>query len=232
MRPSPIDTTPSTTPTPTTTTTTKPRPAAKPTSSSTSSSSTNNDLHTPSLTQPSPSHSHNRTYSAVTTKLRSLPYKKIALYLRLLILALAFVTLILDAITVSFEVNVMNVDLSEVAAQAAFLFSPDVLAMILFLVLLIYPMRYCFSRQYDTPGEDMPLDEEQDVQANVSETSLGPNTRSRREEATEAPEATEATEATEAAQTSVKTVIMNQGVHGNRGSKGLSNHTENKNNKA
>lgn len=73
----------------------------------------------------------------------------------------------------------MNVDLSEVAAQAAFLFSPDVLAMILFLVLLIYPMRYCFSRQYDTPGEDMPLDEEQDVQANVSETSLGPNTRSR-----------------------------------------------------
>ncbi|KAG0100151.1 hypothetical protein BGZ93_003855 [Podila epicladia] len=185
MRPSPVDTTPTTTPIPATTTTkpTKPRPITNPTSSSTSSSSSKNDPPPSFTTQPQlpshvHSHSNNRT-SALAANLRSLPYKKIALYLRLLILVLAFVTLILDAITLSFEVNVMNLDMDEVAAQAAFLFSPDVLAMVLFLVLLIYPMRYCFSRQYDTPHEDMPLDEEQDLQANVSETSLGPDTRSR-----------------------------------------------------
>ncbi|GJJ69181.1 hypothetical protein EMPS_01527 [Entomortierella parvispora] len=69
----------------------------------------------------------------------SFSFKKLLRYLRLVILILAFATLILDAITLSFEVNVMGLDLSDVATQAGLLLAPDILAVVMIMTLLIYP---------------------------------------------------------------------------------------------
>ncbi|KAG0055499.1 hypothetical protein BGZ83_008375 [Gryganskiella cystojenkinii] len=75
-----------------------------------------------------------------TEQPRPFSFKKLLRSLRLIILLLAFATLILDAITISFEVNVMSLDLSDVSTQAGLLLAPDILAMVMILVLLIYPI--------------------------------------------------------------------------------------------
>jgi len=78
-----------------------------------------------------------------------------------LILALAFVTLILDAITISFEVNVMDLGLSDVSTQAALLLTPDLLAIFMSLALLIYSIEAsccCFDGPLDYVDDDDDYD--------------------------------------------------------------------------
>ncbi|KAF8937568.1 hypothetical protein EDD21DRAFT_386091 [Dissophora ornata] len=79
-------------------------------------------------------------------------FRNLLLCLRLLIFVLAFVTLILDAITISFEVNVMGLGLSEVSTQTALLLTPDLLAMMMVLILVIYSSEAiccCFGNAAD-----------------------------------------------------------------------------------
>ncbi|KAF9169829.1 hypothetical protein BGX21_008742 [Mortierella sp. AD011] len=92
--------------------------------------------------QPSPSPTFfQRTRSRLVLFYKSIPYstkRKSLRNIRLLILALSFVSLILDAITLSFEVRVMNLDWSTIQKQAAMLLTPDLLAMTMTLVLLMF----------------------------------------------------------------------------------------------
>ncbi|KAF9573414.1 hypothetical protein EC968_008596 [Mortierella alpina] len=91
-----------------------------------------------------PSSPRSSIFASFRRYLLSISPRKTLRNLRLLILALAFGTLILDAITLSFEINVMNLDLAQkaVATQAALLFTPDLLAMTMVLVLML---RDCFG---------------------------------------------------------------------------------------
>ncbi|KAF9202937.1 hypothetical protein BGZ49_006956 [Haplosporangium sp. Z 27] len=94
--------------------------------------------------------------------------RRILRYIRLIILLLAFVGLILDAITLSFETNVMNLDWSQISSQAALLLAPDIFAMFLFFLLLIYSSEtICCC--YESPEEEEEYDDqyydEQDQQA-------------------------------------------------------------------
>ncbi|KAF9287939.1 hypothetical protein BGZ68_001071 [Mortierella alpina] len=111
-------------------------------------------------------------FSSFRRYLSSISPHKTLRNLRLLILALAFGTLILDAITLSFEINVMNLDLAQkqVATQAALLFTPDLLAMTMALVLML---RDCFGccrtrRPYhEQEYEGSPTyQEEEDIEGN------------------------------------------------------------------
>ncbi|KAG0246655.1 hypothetical protein B0O80DRAFT_434221 [Mortierella sp. GBAus27b] len=77
-----------------------------------------------------------------------LSLRKLLRNTRLLILALAFVTLILDAITISFEVNVMGLGLRDVSTQVALLLTPDLFAVCMFSTLLIYSLE-CFGVSAD-----------------------------------------------------------------------------------
>ncbi|KAK3813188.1 MAG: hypothetical protein J3Q66DRAFT_347603 [Benniella sp.] len=86
-----------------------------------------------------------------------LSFRKLLRNTRLLILALAFATLILDAITISFEVNVMDLGLSDVSTQAALLLTPDLLAIFMSLALLIYSIEAsccCFDGPLDYVDDD------------------------------------------------------------------------------
>ncbi|KAF9437107.1 hypothetical protein BGZ76_001980 [Entomortierella beljakovae] len=77
---------------------------------------------------------------------------------RLLILALAFIGLILDAITISFEVNVMGLGPSDISTQAALLLIPDILALFMIFFLLVYTSEAvccCFGiSDYDDDDDD------------------------------------------------------------------------------
>ncbi|CAO3574655.1 unnamed protein product [Mortierella alpina] len=103
----------------------------------------NTTTTTPNTEDP-PSSPTSSIFPSVKRYLSSISPRKTLRNLRLLILALAFGTLILDAITLSFEINVMNLDLAQkqVATQAALLFTPDLLAMTMALVLML---RDCFG---------------------------------------------------------------------------------------
>lgn len=92
-----------------------------------------------------------------------LSFRKLLRNTRLLILALAFTTLILDSITLSFELNVMDLAWSDVSTQAALLLTPDLLAIFMTLILLIYTVEgacCCF----DSPVEYDDEEEEEDHQ--------------------------------------------------------------------
>ncbi|KAF9426291.1 hypothetical protein BGZ94_006720 [Podila epigama] len=89
-----------------------------------------------------------------------LPFKKYVRVVRMLVVALAFVGLILDAITVSFQINVMNMEFKQIASHAALLLCPDILALIIFLALVLYPIRFCFSRPYPNDVDDYELENE------------------------------------------------------------------------
>ncbi|OAQ25914.1 hypothetical protein K457DRAFT_22733 [Linnemannia elongata AG-77] len=81
--------------------------------------------------------------SATPRHKRRLPttfkFRNLLSYIRLLILALAFVSLILDAITISFQTNVMSLEYEDVAQQAYLLLTPDLLAIAMIALLFIYP---------------------------------------------------------------------------------------------
>ncbi|KAG0298868.1 hypothetical protein BGZ98_010442 [Dissophora globulifera] len=65
---------------------------------------------------------------------------------------MTFSTLILDALTLSFEVNVMDLTLGDVSAQAALLLVPDLLAFLMIFGLLIYTANSiccCFGNMED-----------------------------------------------------------------------------------
>ncbi|KAF9083024.1 hypothetical protein BGX23_011852 [Mortierella sp. AD031] len=70
-------------------------------------------------------------------------FRKLLIYIRVLILTLALVSLILDAITVSFQTNVMGLDCQDVAKQAFLILTPDLLAIFMILFLFIYPSSFC-----------------------------------------------------------------------------------------
>ncbi|KAK5827651.1 hypothetical protein F5H01DRAFT_331992 [Linnemannia elongata] len=81
--------------------------------------------------------------SATPRHKRRLPttfkFRNLLSYIRLLILALAFVSLILDAIAISFQTNVMSLEYEDVAQQAYLLLTPDLLAIAMIAFLFIYP---------------------------------------------------------------------------------------------
>ncbi|KAF9180716.1 hypothetical protein BGZ51_004437, partial [Haplosporangium sp. Z 767] len=89
-------------------------------------------------------------------------FKRLLLYARLLILILAFVTLILDAIILSFEINVMDLELSQCAQQAALLLTPDLLSMTMILILLLYPSASCCCFGPTHSDQDLDQDQEQE----------------------------------------------------------------------
>ncbi|KAF9992835.1 hypothetical protein BGZ80_003256, partial [Entomortierella chlamydospora] len=98
------------------------------------------DQQLPSSSSPPPTF-FQRTRSRLVLFYKSIPYstkRKSLRNIRLLILALSFVSLILDAITLSFEVRVMNLDWDTTQTQAAMLLTPDLLAMTMTLVLLMF----------------------------------------------------------------------------------------------
>ncbi|KAF9117000.1 hypothetical protein BGX27_007054 [Mortierella sp. AM989] len=94
-----------------------------------------------------------RYYSSLSYSFK----RKLLRNIRLLILVMAFVALILDAITVSFEVNVMNLDLSNISAKTVLLLVPDILAIAMSLILLIYTSEAiccCFGTIEDEDEEE------------------------------------------------------------------------------
>ncbi|KAF9918001.1 hypothetical protein BX616_010642 [Lobosporangium transversale] len=97
--------------------------------------------------------------------------RKILRNVRLFILVLGFVTLILDAITLSFESNVMNLEFTDISTQAALLLTPDLLAMMMALMLLIYASNMsccCFNTM--APDNDIGNNNEgEEVRVDFSE---------------------------------------------------------------
>ncbi|KAG0364973.1 hypothetical protein BC939DRAFT_463235 [Gamsiella multidivaricata] len=85
---------------------------------------------------------------------RTLSFRKLLRNIRLLILALAFVSLILDAITISFGINVMGLSLSDVSTEMAFLLTPDLLAMMMAFVLLVYSSKAACCCCFQVTPED------------------------------------------------------------------------------
>lgn len=106
--------------------------------------------------KPSPDSEQQQQQQPHQSRPHSFSFKRLLRYLRLIILLLAFATLILDAITLSFEVNVMGLDLSDVATQAGLLLAPDIIAMVMILVLLIYPFMVKLSQP--VPYVEEPYD--------------------------------------------------------------------------
>ncbi|KAK3848375.1 MAG: hypothetical protein J3R72DRAFT_428878 [Linnemannia gamsii] len=101
----------------------------------------NNDVRIPTTTTTT------TTPSSTKRRRTRLPstfsFRKLLIYIRVLILALALVSLILDAITISFQTNVMNLGYEDVSRQAFLILTPDLLAIGMIVFLFVYPSSLC-----------------------------------------------------------------------------------------